>query len=275
MVMYNRSTGWAKELSVERILLGTFQRDIRRHCDLARAHGAGLELQVYGYDTDLLDGDWRAVVAQHQALLRDIEGDIAIHGAFLDLSPASTDKRVVALTRERYMLNLDIAAELGARNVVFHTDFIPVVRKPSYRPEWTKRQVAFWEPMIEEAAARGVVIALENMWEPNPDVIGDVLDQVDSPQLSACLDVGHVYLFSDYLPLGAWIERLEHRLVHCHMNNHRGFCDEHLALDLPGGVIDYKRDVLPLLHGLPKQPCLVLEMDEIEYLEHSLRYLES
>ena len=258
---------------MERILLGTYQRDITQHYELAQEHGAGLELQVYGYDMDLLDSNWREVLDQHKALLRDLEGELAIHGAFYNMSPASKDRRIVALTRERFMLNLDIAAELGARNVVFHTDFLPIVRKPIYRPEWTELQVEFWGPMAEEAAQRRLVIALENMWEPEPDIIGDVLDRIDSPHLGACLDVGHFYLFSDYLPLERWIKQISHRLVHCHLNNHRGFCDEHIALDFPGGVIDYKRDVLPLLRALPNQPSLVLEMDEIESLKSSLRYL--
>jgi sugar phosphate isomerase/epimerase len=258
---------------LERILLATYQRNIARYVELAQAHSAGLELQVYGYDTDLLDSGWRELVDQHKALLRDFEGELAIHGAFYNLSPASPDRRVVALTRERYILNLDIAAELGARTVVFHTDFLPIVRNPAYRPDWTERQVAFWMPMAEEAARRGVVVALENMWEPEPGIIGDVLDEVDSPYLRACLDVGHVYLFSDYLPLEVWIGRISDRLVHCHMNNHRGFYDEHLPLNFPGGVIDYKKDVLPLLRALPDPPALVLEMDELEYLECSLRFL--
>jgi len=263
---------------MESLLLATYQRDITRHYELAQAHGAGLELQVYGYDTDLLDHGWRQVLDQHKALLKNFEGDIAIHGAFLDMSPASADKRVVALTRERFMLNLDIAAELGARTVVFHTQFLPqvyrpVIGGPDYRVRWTRGQVEFWGTMVEEAAKRELVIALENMWEPNASIIGDVLDQVDSPHLGACLDVGHVYLFSDYLPLKMWIDQLSHRLVHCHLNNHRGTFDEHLALDLPGGVIDYNRDVLPLLRALPNPPALVLEIDEIEYLESSLRYL--
>jgi sugar phosphate isomerase/epimerase len=218
---------------MERILLATFQQDISRHCDLAQAHGAGLELQVYGYDPDLLDRGWRDLLDQHKALLRDFAGELAIHGAFIDTSPGSQDQRVVAVTR----------------------------------------QVDFWGPMAEEAAEREVVIALENMWEPEPDIIGDVLDQVDSPHLCACLDVGHFYLFSDYLPLERWIRQISHRLVYCHMNNHRGSYDEHLSLDIPGGVIDYARDVLPLLRALPNPPALVLEMDEIEYLESSLRYL--
>ena len=263
---------------MERVLLATFQKDITQHYELAQAYGAGLELQVYGYDTDLLDSGWRELLDQHKTLLLDFEGELAIHGAFIDMSPASPDRRVVALTRERFMLNLDIAAELGARTVVFHTNFLPqvyrpVVGGPDYRISWTKGQVEFWGPMAEEAAQREVVIALENMWEPEPDIIGNVLDQIDSPYLCACLDVGHFYLFSDYLPLERWIRQISHRLVHCHLNNHRGSYDEHLSLDFPGGVIDYREDVLPLLCGLPNSHSLVLEMNEIEYLESSLRYL--
>jgi sugar phosphate isomerase/epimerase len=265
---------------MENVLLATFQRDITRHYELALAHNAGLELQVYGYDTALLDADWRQVLAQHKALLRDFEGELALHGAFIDMAPSSPDQRIVDVTRERFLLNLDIAAELGAHTVVFHTQFIPQIYRPvvgdgpDYRISWTQGQVDFWGPMAEEAAQRRLIIALENMWEPEPDLIGDVLEQVDSPHLCACLDVGHFYLFSDYLPLSRWIDQISHRLVHCHVNNHRGFYDEHLSLDYPGGVIDYKQDVLPLLCDLPNPYNLVLEMDEIEYLESSLRYLE-
>ena len=263
---------------MERVLLATFQKNIIRHYELAQAYGAGLELQVYGYDTDLLDSGWRELLDQHKTLLLDLKGELAIHGAFIDMSPASPDRRLVALTRERFMLNLDIAAELGARTVVFHTNFLPqvyrpVVGGPDYRISWTRGQVEFWGPMAEEAAQRGVIIALENMWEPEPDIIGNVLDQIDSPHLCACLDVGHFYLFSDYLPLERWIKQISHRLVHCHLNNHRGSYDEHLSLDFPGGVIDYQGDVLPLLCALPNSHSLVLEMNEIEYLESSLRYL--
>ncbi|HHN93937.1 MAG TPA: sugar phosphate isomerase/epimerase [Anaerolineae bacterium] len=264
---------------MDRILLGTFQRDITRHYELAQEHHVGLELQVYGYDTDLLDsGEWRSLLNQHKALLRDFEGDLAIHGAFIDMSPASPDKRIVAVTRDRFMLNLDIAAELGARVAVFHTLFLPQVYRPvigkrGYLSDWTDGQIRFWSSMVAYAAERNVIIALENMWEPEPDIVGNVLETVNSPYLGACLDVGHFYLFSDYLPLERWINRISHRLVHCHLNNHRGSFDEHLPLDFPGGVIDYKRDVLPLLRALPTNPTMTLEMDEIEYLKSSLAYL--
>ena len=263
---------------MDRILLATFQKDITRHYELAQAHDVGLELQVYGCDPDLLDGDWRELLDQHKALLRDFEGELAIHGAFIDMSPGSLDRRIVALARERFLLNLDIAAELGARTVVFHTMFLPHVYHPIvgggiYHSGWVRRQIDFWGPMAEEAAEREVLIALENVWEPEPNIIGDMLAEVNSPYLRACLDVGHYYLFCDYLPMERWLKQISRWLVHCHINNHRGSYDEHLALDAPGGVIDYKRDVLPLLRALPDPPALVLEIDDIEFLKSSLRYL--
>jgi len=248
------------------------QPDISRHVALAREYHVGIEIQIYGYDPALLDGDWRTLVDQHKTLLRGFEGQIALHGAFYDMISASLDMRIAALTRERYLLNLHIAAELGARHVVFHANYFPVIHHPNYLPDWTRRQVDFWRELVEHAQRLDLTIALENMWEPEPAIIAEVLDQVDSPHLAACLDVGHVHLYSDSLPFSAWLERVKDRLVHCHINNNRGLHDEHLPLDVEGGVVDYER-ILPMIRALPRQPMVCLEMDELSYLERSLRYL--
>lgn len=257
---------------MERLAITTCGRDISKHIALARAHGVGIEIQVYGYDPNLLDGDWQTLVSQHRRLLHGFEGEIALHGAFYEMYSASVDQRVSALTRERYLLNLRIAAELGACHVVFHANYLPAIRHPTYLPDWTERQANFWGRLVDEAGRLGVIIALENMWEPDPTIIAGVLEQVDSPYLAACLDVGHVHLYSDSLPFSAWVDRLRDRLVHCHINNNRGLYDEHLPLDAAEGIIDYQA-ILPLLRSLPRPPLIVLEMDRLEDLERSLRYL--
>ncbi|HEC34695.1 MAG TPA: hypothetical protein ENI37_08305, partial [Chloroflexi bacterium] len=178
------------EVSMERLAITTRARDITQHVAFAREHHVGIEIQIYGYDPNLLDGDWRALVIRHKALLRNFEGEIALHGAFYDMYSASVDKRIAAVTRERYLLNLRIAAELGACHVVFHANYLPALHHPDYLVGWTRRQVVFWNDLAEEAQRLGVVIVLENMWEPEPGIIAGVLEQVDSPHLAACLDVG-------------------------------------------------------------------------------------
>ncbi len=259
-----------------RLAIATPRPDIAPYIALARDYGVGIELQVYGYNPSLLNGalggDWLSLVAQHRRLLRGFEGEIALHGAFYDMSSASEDPQIVRVTRERYLLNLRIAAELGARHVIFHANYLPWVRNARYLRQWTQRQVGFWTEMGAEAQRLGLIVALENMWEPNPDLIGNILDGVGSPFIRACLDVGHAYLYSDSIPFTEWLARLKELIVHCHLNNHRGVEDEHLPLDAPGGVIDYTV-VLPLLRGLPASPLISLETESLDDLERSLRFV--
>lgn len=255
-----------------RLAIATPRPDIAPTVALARDYGVGIEIQVYGYNPSLLDGAWSSLVRQHRRLLKGFEREIALHGAFYDMSSASEDPQIVRVTRERYLLNLRIAAELGARHVIYHANYLPWIRNVRHIQKWTQRQVEFWAEMGAEAERLGLVVALENMWEPNPDLIGRVLDGVGSPAVRACLDVGHAYLYSDSVPFTSWLVRLKELLAHCHVNNYRGVEDEHLPLDAPGGVVDYSY-VLPLLWSLPAPPLISLEMENLDDLEQSLRFV--
>lgn len=255
-----------------RLAIAIPRPDIAPYVAMARDYGIGIEIQAYGYNPGLLDGDWSSLVAEHRRLLQGFEGEIALHGAFYDMSSASEDPQIVRVTRERYLLNLRIAAELGARHVVFHANYLPWIRNTRYLRQWTQRQVEFWAEMGVEAQRLGLIVALENMWEPSPDLIGRILDGVDSPSVRACLDVGHAYLYSDSIPFTGWLARLKELLVHCHINNHRGVEDEHLPLDAPNGVVDYSL-ILPLLGSLPVPPLISLEMESLDDLERSLRFV--
>lgn len=258
---------------MERLAIATHQRDIARHVAFAREYQVGIEIQVYGYNPNLLDGDWQSLVALHKEQLHGFEGEIALHGAFYDMSSASIDQRILAVTRDRYLLNLQIATDLGGQNVVFHVNYLHVIRQNSYLEDWSRRQVDFWGEMAERAKELGVTVAVENMWEPNPDVIMDVLDQVDSPYVGTCLDVGHAHLYSAKdISFATWLERVESRLVHCHINNNRGEYDDHLPLDDERGIVDY-RSVLDMLRALPRQPLVSLEMDKLDYMAHSLDFI--
>ena len=257
---------------MDRLAITSQKPDITPQVALARQYGVGLEIQVYGYDPNLLDGNWRDLVSQHKSLLKGFSGEIALHGAFFDMTSSSVDLRLVQVTWERYLANLHIAAELGARNVIFHANYLPLIRKPGYRPDWTRRQVDFWGKLAEEARKLDLVIALENMWEPHPDIIATILEEVASPHARACLDVGHVFLFSDSLPFPDWLERMKETLVHVHANNNRGVHDDHLPLDAEEGAVDYAA-VMPLLTELSPHPLVSLEMEHLEDLERSLRYL--
>lgn len=253
------------------LLVAAYRRDIEAHVRLAREFGFGLEIQSFSHP-DVLDGDWRGLLAHYRRILADFSGPLACHGAFFDMSAASMDARVVALTRERYLHNLDIAAELGAAHVVFHTNFLPMLHTVAYRQDFIQRQADFWNAFAHEAAQREIWIALENMWDPDPWILHAVLQNLTESNVGMCLDTSHAYLYNEGFPVEQWIKVLAPYIIHSHMNNTRGLTDEHVALNVAGGAVDYTR-ILPLVAASPRRPWLVLELDDPEALEESLAFV--
>ncbi len=242
--------------------------DLLEHLAVARQYGVGLEMQEFS-DPGILDGDWRSLLDQYERALAGFTGLCSMHGAYIDLVSGSPDMRLVTLTRERHLHNLDIGRELGVRFIDFHANYLTLVAHPSYLQGWVERQVAFWSPMAEQAEQYGITLLLENMWEPDPAIIVRILDRIQSPYLKACLDVGHAVLYS-HLPLREWVRQLGDHLIYTHLHNNHGTTDEHLAFG--DGVSDFP-DVLNMLRTLPAPPLFSLELPNLELITDSLAYL--
>lgn len=258
---------------MSKILVASYRSNIAEHLRLALEYGGGLEIQAFS-NPDVLESSWRALLKEYKPLLQDFPGPLALHGAFFDMASSSPDARIVALTRERYLLSLDIAAELGATHVVFHTNFLPMIRTEQYRRTWLAGQVEFWNDFGPEAAQRGIHIAIENMWDPDPLLLSDLCSGLDAPNVGVCLDVCHAYLYrrNKQQSLETWIRTLEPHIIHVHMNNSKGVIDEHLALNAPGGMVNYV-PLLPSLTHLERDPWLILEIDDPVALEKSLIFM--
>jgi sugar phosphate isomerase/epimerase len=92
---------------------------------------------------------------------------------------------------------------------------------------------------------------------------------VNSPALTACLDVGHSQLYSK-LPVSEWLDNMNGWITYFHMNNNYGEIDEHLALD--EGVMDYTR-ILPILQQVKGNPAFTLEIETVEDIQRSLVFM--
>ncbi|MCA9912693.1 MAG: sugar phosphate isomerase/epimerase [Anaerolineae bacterium] len=239
---------------------------------LAEEYGLGIEVMAFAYP-HILDGDWPETVKTYKELLRNVPGEITLHGPFMDMVSGSPDPRINAVCTARYSHAIRIASELGAKQVVFHANFIGSLHNTFYREGWHKRNVDFWHPIAEYADEHGVMILLENMWEFDPTIIVDLLSEVNHPSLKACLDVGHAHLFSDRkYPFDYWLHTIEPWLVEIHMNNNNGILDEHHGFAWEQGVLDYHK-LIPHLRALNPDADMVLEMDSVEDMRTSLQYL--
>lgn len=254
----------------DQILLGTVQHNFSSCLQLALDHGLGLEVQTFAFP-DVLSGRWRDLLMTYRrAGLDQLSGPLAVHGAFMNMAPGSPDPLIRDVTLRRTYEGLEIAATLGAQNIVFHANFIGSIRHPVYRAGWTQRSIEFWGEVVTQAAADNLIITLENMWEPDPALLVNIIQAIDSPYLRACLDVAHTSLFSE-VPFADWLAALEPYLVHAHVNNHDGRIDLHQAL--PDGVLDYA-PILAALRALPVPPTITLEMNTVQAMEESFTCLE-
>jgi sugar phosphate isomerase/epimerase len=236
---------------------------------LAAEHGLGLEMMAFAMP-EVMDGDWQALVEAYRPLLRNVPGQLALHGPFMDMAPASPDKRINQVTTERYQQAIRTASALGVEMVIFHANFIAAIRTIDYHVAWHHRSLGFWGALADYARQHGVVVVIENMWEYDPDILGDLIKDIAHPNLASCLDVGHAHLYGE-VPFGAWLESLAPILRHTHINNNDGTIDIHMGLN--HGVIDYHA-MLPLLRALPKPPSMTLEMDATDFMRASLPFLE-
>ncbi len=254
----------------DNILLSASPKNIEACLALADQHNFGIEMMAFAYP-NLLDGDWRSAIEQYKRWLEPVRGARAMHGPFMDMASGSPDQKINAVCAERFRHALRIGQELHVGVVVLHANFIASIHTREYRVGWQQRNIDFWGELALYAQQLGVLVAVENMWEFDPDIIGDVLKAVDHPNLRACLDVGHAHLYSN-VPFTTWLTTMQPYLVHLHINNNDGVTDYHRGLH--NGVLDY-RALLAQVRELPSPPSITLEMDTVDDMRDSLPYLET
>jgi sugar phosphate isomerase/epimerase len=253
---------------MDTVLVAADKNNLDTYLNRVTEKDLGLELQAFA-NPEVLAGNWLEVLADHKRKLAAFSGRLGIHGAFYDMVSASLDPAVVDVTRIRYRQNLQAAVELGAEYVVFHLNYMGILKLPHYRSGWHRRQVAFWKGFIQEASTHEIYILLENLWEDDPTLMTDILEEVNNPYLKTCLDIAHATLFSK-IPAEKWINTLSPHLHLCHLNNHDGELDQHW--ELGKGTIDYQ-PILEMLRELPQPPMLTLEMPNWQRIEASLPLL--
>ncbi|MBC6955095.1 MAG: sugar phosphate isomerase/epimerase [Chloroflexi bacterium] len=223
---------------------------------------------------EVLDGPISDTLARVKQALARRDVPLSIHGPFYDMATGSVDEAVNALCRRRFTQAIEAADAVGARRMVVHANFIATIRNGYYRVGWHQRNVDFWGDFALTAARLGISVLIENMWEFEPQIIANLLRDINHPLLGACLDVGHAAIFSDSdITLPHWLDLLSPWLTHYHLNNNNGKFDEHHGFDYDDGVLDYHA-ILPQLRKVANPTWMVLEMDSVDDMRASLPYFE-
>jgi len=223
------------------------------------------EIAFKGSDLDRLTPD---SIPRLGRQLADSGLGCTLHAPFMDLNPGSPEPLVYSATRIRFEQTLDAAEAFGAKLVVFHPGYDPW-RYAGQDSLWLEHNLRFWPPLLERAARFGCMIALENIFERKTETLAALLNQLDSPQLGHCFDVGHWNLFSE-LPLSDWFSTLGPHLVHLHLHDNHGELDDHLPIG--EGGIDFS-SLFSQLATFPRMPSMTLEAHTRSDLLRSLKAL--
>lgn len=190
--------------------------------DLARRYGLGIEIAQYCTAWNM-DEQFPETDALVRADIRGIE-DRVLHAPFSELFPCAVDPKIRAVAAQRYGQAMALAGRYQASKVIIHGGF----NEHLYFPSWyVEQSTQFWKAFLREN--RGAEIVLENVLEPEPEMLVEIVKAVDDPRLRLCLDVGHANAYSKIPPEG-WLEACAPWISHFHIHNNDGSCDSHSPL---------------------------------------------
>lgn len=209
----------------EQIYISTIASDC---AEAARNHGFGVEIAEYctamNMDEGFPDSD-----ARMQAVLEGIPCRV-FHGPFNELFPCAIDPKARALAAKRYRQSLALARHYGCRKVILHAGFVPQI----YYPVWfVQESIRFWQTFVP-SIPEDMVVCLENVLEPEPELLLDIVRAVNSPKLKLCIDIGHVNAYSK-TDVFQWLEACAPEIRHFHIHNNCADHDSHNPL--PDGTI--------------------------------------
>ncbi len=264
--MPQKKAGNSKPLIPRNRLMVAVALDFEQELRYATQYGVGAEIQTFGFP-QYLEKDATKLLQKTIAQVDKLKGPIGCHGPFIDTIHHSPDPEIREVCRIRYLRAFDVAEALGARYILFHSQFNPIIRVPIYKKVYHENSLRFWPEMIEEAEKRKIPIYIENMFDDSPVPARMVADAFDSPYFKLCLDVAHAMIHST-LDIAEWIDACSDHLRHVHINDCMGSMDDHLGLGQ--GVLD-----LPRAFALLKKAnsSLTYALETGKHTAASMRYL--
>ncbi len=194
----------------------------------------------------------------------DWNPSLTLHAPFMDLNPGAVDHMVRSATQVRFRQILNVAALLKPRAIVFHAAY-DKWRYSGRKDIWLERSMDTWDKVMETATKIGVRIAVENVFDEDPEALGMLIEKVGHRDFGFCFDTGHFNLFST-VPMEQWFAVLGKHIVEVHLHDNDGSADSHWALGR--GKIDFGL-FFKLLRETAIEPVYTIEAHDKDDVETS------
>ncbi len=237
------------------------------------------DLELWDFcHADVLDGDWRGLVAQARDLLDGYTGRLGIHGPYEGMALICSDRRVTALTVERFKQGLECAAAIGATHMVIHSPFdffgAPhVAHTPGHGlAAEIGRAHEVLDAVVPIAAQIGCALVIEVCADQATPPLIALVRSFESEHVRVSLDVGHAFIMQRVggPPPDQWVRDAGPLLGHLHLQDNDGLLDRHWA---PGeGSLSWFA-LFEALGELQHRPRLLLELNKVEKVRRAAAWL--
>ncbi len=254
---------------IDRIFAAPKGNELEQGIRYAIENRLDYELPTFYHVENLDNKD--AEIARYNVLLKDFHGILSMHGPIFDTNVVSLDPEILRVSKRRYMQAIEVAKEMDVRYLVFHSQWTPIYPAANAVKPWIGKMADFWESLIaEHLEGSNLTILIENFLDPSPETMNTLLTRVGSPHLKACLDIGHVNIFSELSPID-WIRELGSHVVYIHAHNNAGELDSHDSFER--GILNME-SFMNHVALLPQKIHLAIETATIQGLQNSHQMLK-
>jgi sugar phosphate isomerase/epimerase len=190
---------------------------------------------------------------------------LTLHAPFMDMNPGAVDPMVRSVTQVRFRQFLNVAAILKPRAAVFHAAY-DRWRYSGRKDVWLDNSIETWRKVMEAASRTGLRVAVENVFDEDPEALRMLIEKIDSPDFGFCFDTGHFNLFST-VPMEEWFRALGRHLIEVHLHDNDGTADSHWALGR--GTVEFEK-FFSLMNSHSPVPVFAIEAHDKDDIETSL-----
>lgn len=256
-------------MKIERLLIVPDREQMEKSIALTKQYGCGFEFDDF-YLPSVLDNETLTdeIISGYLGV-EELPKECTLHGAFFDVTPFSDDPKIVEVSDFRIEQSLCIARKIGAKAVVFHTNFVPNFMVDYYCANWVERNEQYWKEKLEKYD--DIMIYIENMFDMSYDLLQKLAQRLSGySNFGVCFDYAHAHAFGDETQIEAWVKALSPYIKHVHINDNDCVADLHLALG--EGKIDWHLFKKYYETYFPYASVLI-EMKDLAAAEKSLEFI--
>ena len=134
---------------MKHVMIVSKAQNLEEHLQIAEEYHVSFEINDF-FDAELLNNEKEIEKIINQYKESGISQNSTMHGAFLDLAINSSDKKIREISEFRMVQSMEIAARLGVRGVIFHTNYNPDIPGEDYKVRLIDAMVIYVEQLLKK-----------------------------------------------------------------------------------------------------------------------------